>query len=450
MILNAQISKHGLYMPVTYLKRFQIEKDLEYLKTSQYLSKNEIKRIQIDKLSNLLNYSKKYVPFYKRILEKESINTSNCENVLNKLPFLTKKMIQTSPEDFLSNRKDLILSKKSTAGSTGEPFIVYKDNKALSLELSAAWRSYEWAGIGIGDRQARFWGVPLTRSDRAKAKLIDFVCNRKRCSSFGFNENKMRQYTKTLIKFKPIYFYGYVSMLREYALFFNKIKRNPPFNLKCIITTSELLNEKDKWLIRKTFNTNVFNEYGSGEIGSIAHECEKGSMHINCENLIVDIIKSSKKKCNYGDIGEIVVTELNNKAMPLIKYRTGDMASLSRNDCKCGRNLTILENLSGRFWDLIKHKDGRKFHPVIFLYIFEEAKLKNLGVRHYKIIQKDYENFDILIVPETRYQKTTEKFIIDRFKKVFDSDVDLRFILVDKIEREKSGKLRQVVGMVEN
>ncbi len=144
----------------------------------------------------------------------------------------------------------------------------------MAWELATTWRGYSWAGIEMGDRQARFWGVPLTERERLRAKLIDFIANRKRCSAFSFGREDMEKYTKRLLSFGPTYFYGYVSMLEAYANFFEQMGKRAPFDPKCIVTTSEVLTEYHRRLFERVFSKRVYNKYGCGELGSVAHECE--------------------------------------------------------------------------------------------------------------------------------------------------------------------------------
>src|SRR5207249_28486 len=161
---------------------------------------------------------------------------------------------------------------------------------------------------------------------------------------------------------------------------------------------SEVLSAHDRRLIESTFATKVFNEYGSGELGSIAHECEEGSLHISAENMIVEVLDGDRP-CQSGEVGELVVTELNNYATPLIRYRTGDFAALSRAQCKCGRTLPFIENLFGRAYDTIRNREGKLFHGEFMMYIFEEAQRRNLGINAFQVTQLDLVSFDIKVVP---------------------------------------------------
>ena len=428
--------KYMLYYPTVFFKGMDVPRYMKELKKTQYYDKKRLEKIQMYKLRNLIEYSQKYVPFYNEKLK--SIQLKEIENTkdLEILPFLTKKSIKSRSNKLLSTKNYIFSSKKSTAGSTGEPFIIYKNTKAMTKELAATWRGYSWANIDIGDRQARFWGIPLKKYDLFKSKCIDYVCHRKRVPAFDFNKNTMKYYTEILTKFKPNYFYGYVSMITEYGKYFRDYNIKPRFDLECIITTAEILSESDRKFLEDTFQAKVFNEYGCGEIGSIAHECKYGSMHIMSENMIVEIIKDDIG-CKSGEIGELVITELNNLAMPLIRYKTNDWACLSDKECPCGIKLPVIENLTGRAWDMIVHRNGNKYHPVLFLYIFEEAKTKGMGIGQYKVFQTDYDKFNIKIIAGDRYSKATEKFVEKKIKENFDAKSLVSFELVNKIAREK-------------
>jgi phenylacetate-CoA ligase len=447
MNFNKTIFKYAVYYPLVMLKLQNVPAYLGELLKTEFLSKQELEVLQHNKLKELIKYAKHFVPFYKDKMAAINENDIMSINDIKKLPFVTKGLLKNCPESFLSSEKFHFLTKKTTSGSTGEPLTIYKTTDAMARELAATWRGYLWAGIDIGDRQGRFWGVPFNSKDKYRAKLIDFVCNRRRCSAFSFDQKKMEIYTKKLISFEPKYFYGYVSMIEEYAKYFKKNQKKSPFNLECIITTSEVLTDYHRRLIENVFSTKIFNEYGCGELGSVAHECENGSMHIMAENMIVEVLNDNRP-CKPGEIGELVVTELNNRAMPLIRYKTGDFASISLEPCKCGRSLPVIENLVGRAYDMVKNKEGKIFHGEFFLYIMEDAKRMNLGVDAFQIIQIDYDKLKIKVVPGVNYNQVTEDFIRNRIRDEFGHDTYIAFDKVAFIPREKSGKMRIVVNRI--
>ncbi|NOT55530.1 MAG: phenylacetate--CoA ligase family protein, partial [Deltaproteobacteria bacterium] len=366
------------------------------------MARHELEILQARKLQTLLTYVTSEIPFYRDSLKNVSSESSFTLADLTAFPFVSKADLQTCPEKFRAERQQGRMSRKTTGGSTGQAVTIWKTADSIAQEAAANWRGFSWAGVEIGDRQGRFWGIPFDRRERWRAKLIDFVNNRKRCSAFSFSENDMEKYTHLLNRFKPDYFYGYVSMLAAYAEFLRGARVKLNFQLKAVIATSEVLTTYHRRLLQEVFNTRVYNEYGCGELGTIAHECEKGSLHVNTENMIVEIV-NGVSPCGPNELGEVVVTELNNLAMPLVRYRLGDFAKFSPQPCPCGRNLPIIKEVAGRAYDMVYDSGGKIFHGEFFMYIFEEVKKKRLGVKAFQVVQKDFDHFIIKIHPDSGY-----------------------------------------------
>jgi phenylacetate-CoA ligase len=255
----------------------------------------------------------------------------------------------------------------------------------------------------------------------------------------------MLEYTRALNHFRPNYLYGYVSMLDAYAQFLLSKGLQLQHPLKAVIGTSEVLTSTHRRTFEKAFHSPVYNEYGCGEIGTIAHECETGSLHINAENMIVEIVLDGRI-CEPGELGEIAVTELNNRSLPLVRYMLGDYAQLSRTPCLCGRTLPVLEEIAGRAYDMVCNRQGQRFHGEFFMYIFEEVKRRGLGVQAFQVVQVDYDNIAIRVVPNDAYSAETESLIRQRIQHGYGSEVSIRFTLVKEISREPSGKMRLIVG----
>src|SRR5690606_7341950 len=139
-----------------------------------------------------------------------------------------------------------------------------------------------------------------------------------------------------------------------------------------IITTAEVLSESDRAVIERVFGCKVFNEYGCGEVGTIAHECKFGNLHVNSENVIVEIVDDHGEGVAIGEVGEIVVTDLVNYSMPLIRYKIKDFGAFGSDCCECGVGLPIIKEIFGREYDYLVNDIGEKFHGEFFLYIVEE------------------------------------------------------------------------------
>jgi phenylacetate-CoA ligase len=162
--------------------------------------------------------------------------------------------------------------------------------------------------------------------------------------------------------------------------------------------------------------------------------------------MIVEVMDGNRA-CNAGEIGELVVTELNNVAVPLIRYRTGDFASLSGKACKCGRGLPVIENLFGRAYDSLRNSEGKLFHGEFIMYIFEEAERRGLGIRAFQVRQEDPRSFRIRVVTGNEYAKSTEDFILAQLRQQFDPNTVVQFERVERIDRAPSGKMRLIIGI---
>ena len=437
MTFNTWFFENMVYKPILISRGEWIYDNLSRLMDSQYYARDKIISLQNSKFDSLIRQASDSTDYYRDYAALLSGHN------LSDLPLLSKNTLRDHSSRLACTTPAKRLTTKTSGGSTGAPVQVKKTPSAMSHELAATWRGYSWADVSIGEKQARFWGVPSGKKDLLRSKAIDLVTNRYRLSAFSFDESALKRYLSNLQKFKPKYFYGYVSMIREFAIFISRYYDKCPVNIEAIITTAEILSLEDRALFEKVFECAVYNEYGCGELGTIAHECEYGSLHINDENMIVEILNNGLP-CKDGEQGEIVVTELNNTAMPLIRYQLGDYGKISQTPCQCGRTLTVLSEINGREYDFFINKEHKKFHGEFFLYAFEELKKSGISVPGFQLIQSDIEHFQLKIVLS---QPADIGPIKDKLGAVIDTyfnGAKLDVEQVESIERESSGKLRVI------
>ena len=439
MDLNRLAFAYGVYFPVLYARREPVKRYLAELSETQWTPRAALEDLQRRKLERLLHAARTHVPFYRDRIHDD-------RQPLSSVPFLRKADLQASATALCNAASTGPFTIKTTGGSTGQAVTVRKSRDATARETAAQWRGFGWAGVRVGDRQARFWGVPFAPRDRLRARLADVLGNRRRCSAFAFTEADLARYTRMLNAFQPRYLYGYVSMIEQYAQYVIDRGIDLAYRPVAVITTSEVLTPTSRQRLQDAFGCRVFNEYGCGELGTIAHECERGQLHVNAENLVVEVL-DGERPCAAGETGEIVVTELNNTAMPLIRYRLGDFGALSDSACECGRTLPVLETVVGRGYDLVYNREGRMFHGEFFMYMFEEARRRGQGVKAFQVVQESYDRFTIRIVPGDGYGEGTREIVRTRVREGYGADVEIAFVEVDEIARRASGKMQLIVGM---
>ncbi|NNE08772.1 MAG: phenylacetate--CoA ligase family protein [Gemmatimonadetes bacterium] len=420
------------------------EKTFAYLRDYERNPFRDLGAVQVwqeAEIAALLEYACEHVPFYREFRETP----------FAQFPLIDKKMLKAGGNSFLSEQRETLgrLTTKVTSGSTSEPLKIVKDAGSMAREQAATYRSYGWAGVRPGDAQARFWGVPLKAKDARKNAVRDALLNRKRYSAFNYTPASFPGYMDALRAQGPDYIYGYPSILAEIGHWLRQDParagspgKGPVPTLRAIITTAEILTPTMREAIEQGFATRVFDEYGCAEVGSIAHDCEHGSLHVNSENLLVEILTDEGEIRSEGT-GRLVLTELHNRAQPLIRYDSGDYGELSFAPCACGRALPVLENVHGRAYDTVIGPEGRRYNAAFFSYIFKEVQLRGEMVRQFQVIQNDRE-ITFRIVRGADYDSSSEALLARLLADEFGDYFEPRFEYPDSIERESSGKLRQL------
>jgi phenylacetate-CoA ligase len=446
MRLDQFFFREFVYRPATLMRGQPVISRMRLLEATQWLTPPELTQLQLERLQTVIRSARAHCPAYKKRLRGLPAEVPNL-SVLTVVPTLSKQELRNDYAALCSDRAGLLGVRKTTGGSTGEPVTLLKSRAAMAWELAAAWRGYRWAGVGVGDRQARFWGTPLNSLDRVKAHVTDFICHRRRFSAFDFDREHFTDCERRLVAFSPDWLYGYVSMLAEFARWIASEKRTCKVTPRAIVTTAEVLSADDRAVIEHAFHSRVFNEYGCGELGTVAHECPQGRLHTNDENMIVEILDGDRT-CGPGEKGEIVVTDLSNTDLPLVRYRTGDFASFSEAPCPCGRTLRTLDRLYGRAYDFIVATSGRKFHAEFLMYVFEEAQRHDVGIAQFQARQESARSLRVLVVPAPQgFSLKSEQALIRRIHELLGDGMHVEINRVDQIERERSGKMRVIVGL---
>lgn len=438
--MNSILSKSLLFYPLTLIKGEPIAFLMNYYRRSQWISQEKIDEMQLNAFKKIIQHANSTSEFYRELYKSHGVLVDDIKslNDIKYIPTVSKADLIQNLETMSTNSRNLFSSSKTTGGSTGQPVKLYKNSLALAKERCATARAYEWAGIAIGDPQLRFWGVPHSKKARRLALFTDIIANRKRVSAFDLTEESLFRYFEECKVFKPKYIYGYVSVIEQFAKFIINNNLRPTPSIKAVITTAEILNSNARETIQEAFKVKVFNEYGCGEVGSIAHECEVGNMHIMADNLYLEVEQAEKNS------GEIIVTDFFNRATPLIRYRLGDFATLSDENCSCGRTLPIIDSIHGRAYDMLEMPSGKKMHPESIIYVFEQLQKDTNAFKQFQVIQNSISDIEIKIIANCNWSDAVSKKLLNELKSNIDLYVNFRIELVTNLPRERSGKMRLV------
>ena len=205
-----------------------------------------------------------------------------------------------------------------------------------------------------------------------------------------------------------------------------------------IVTSAEVLEDEDRLVLERVFGCRVFNRYGCREVSVIASECDAHSgLHVMAEGLYVEI-ETPNGPAKPGESGSILVTDLLNHAMPLIRYRIGDIGSWAAGTCSCGRHLPRLERVAGRVTDFLVGEGGKLVSGTC-LTIFIVGKRPSLG--QVQIHQHQLDRVVYKMCPGPGYDPVADgKYLRDATREFFGEGVSAEVEIVDDLPRLPSGK----------
>jgi phenylacetate-CoA ligase len=333
-----------------------------YYKSTKY-SVDYIKVIQAEKLKDLLEYSCHKTKYYTNSTNKLNVSHNNAFQKLKEFPIITRDIFQSQSELFISNeyrRENLF--RGSSSGTTGTPLVYYYDKNALSAGVAAAYTLWGMSGWRLGQRNVHIWGNELSieRWNTIASRAKNFLISQKNIAATLLNEpGNFENVVKKIVQFNPESIEGYSSSIYELAKYFKENNLILP-GLKMVLTTAENLEEYQKDLIEEVFAP-TGDLYGSGEVMSIAtRPAGDDKYYVFDPHVIVETVDSG-----ITGMKDILLTDLDNYAMPLIRYKIGDMIDeLHEPEPDAKYPFTWFTKLHGRSSDIITLPNGKKFHPV--------------------------------------------------------------------------------------
>ncbi|TDE31730.1 phenylacetate--CoA ligase family protein [Flavobacterium ranwuense] len=332
----------------------------------------EIKAFQERKLLELLDYVNQNSPFYKTLFEKENIDVSKIKTLedLQFLPVTTKEDLQKHNDDFLCVPANKIIDYATTSGTLGKPVTFGLTDKDLDRLAYNEAISFDCAGIKEGD----IVQLMTTIDRRFMAGLAYFLGLRKmKVGVIRVGAGIPELQWDSILKYKPNYLItvpSFLLKLIEYAEAHN-IDYNKS-GIKGAVCIGESLRNQDFSMntlskkITDKWNIKLFSTYASTEMSTAFTECEHSiGGHHHPELIILEVLDENNKPVKNGESGELTFTTLGIEAMPLVRFKTGDIVQLHNEPCACGRNTLRVGPVIGRKQQMIKYKGTTLYPPAM-------------------------------------------------------------------------------------
>lgn len=416
---------------------------LAELKNRDSWSKQQVKEYQQTSIEEMLAYCIKYVPYYRDYHMEQSKNIDWNPLVLTNWPILEKDIIRKNPHRFLSERyKKGNLVNIATSGTSGKPMSFWFSKDALSYWYALyEYRTKIWNGVNDNDVWANMGGQLVCEIGRNKPPywVYNYAMKQLYLSSYHIRPDTVHHYLEVIKRHKVQYILGYVSSI--FSLANESLKQGLELpKLKVVITNAEPLLEGQREIISKAFQCHVIQTYSGCEFSFSGNENPNLDLFVWPEAGKMEVEVKKGEVSEYG-LGELIVTGLVNKAMPLIRYRVGDSVELVESD----RDYLPFDRITqviGRTDDLVITASGERVGRLDPVFKFD------LLIKEAQIVQEDYTLFTVNVVPDDGFSIADEKVIIERLTDRVGKDCKVNVICVSEIPKGANGKFKAVVSKV--
>ncbi|MDY0151906.1 MAG: hypothetical protein RBS43_06490 [Candidatus Cloacimonas sp.] len=409
---------------------------------TQWYQEDAMEALRVSKLRKLVEHCYLHVLYYKKHMLSIGMVPSDIKRIsdVDNFPILTKEIIRSNYQEFIPDNLKYIKGVKSgyTGGTTGLPLLKRTDANTRSSTWALYARFLNWMDIADSDfKLSLIEGFGQKKgSTRSKLRtlLIDRLSHTASINTYDdYSVNKER--IENILKAKN------VSYIRSYTQFLYNLARDyknegKRFTVRAITTTAEPLLAHQREVFREVFSCETFDQYGCGEIGGLAFECDnhKG-LHISEERAIVATDSD----------GKIIITDLDNYAMPYIRYMNDDEIELASEPCSCGRKSQLIKAMKGRVVDYLYGIEGQKLHSsYIWTIVFSTGIAPKVNLQKFQVHQVAQDRILFKHVSDVMDQK--DKDVITHLLQEKLGNITIEFIREEYIENSASGKYRPIIN----
>lgn len=415
-----------------------------FFKQAQWWDRERLLALQDELLRETVATAYAEVPFYRDAFDACGAAPGGIAGLddLRRLPVATKRGLKENYPQRCTRRTGRPFSEYFTSGSSGEPFAVRIDNYTLSRARALMFLRANFSGWRIGDPFAQT-GMTLERGVIKRVK--DALLRVEYLSAFDLSDQVLDRYLDLIDKKRLRYLMGYAGSLYCLA----SRAREVGFNrtLDGIVSWGDNLYEHYRSTVEGAFSCRVTDTYGCGEGIQIAAQCgaADGAYHVFMPHVIVEIVDDEGNPVPDGEVGNVLLTRLDPGAMPLIRYRVGDIARKStKAACSCGRTWEMLAKIEGRDTDVVVTPRGNRLIVHFFTGIMEYFP----AIETFRVVQERRGEITVEIVPAEGFSDRVWEEVKGEILAKGDRDLAVQLKLVSEIPLSASGKRRFVVSRV--
>ena len=409
---------------------------------NQWLPAERIQALQWRKLQALIAHCWERVPFYRdhwgRAGMSDPAEICSLQDYA-RLPVLTKRDLREDFERLKADGYRDRLLYKTTGGSTGEPVTLGYTRESYERRTAVMLRGYRWAGAPLGRHVLFLWGHDPD-GQSLKERLYHAAFNRRILNAYVMGEHNMAAYADAIDADRPRTLVGYVSPLVRLAKWLDAHGRRVHAP-EALICAAEPLYPHHRALLERVFGCRVHNTYGCREVMLVASECDVcEGLHVNADHLHVEL-GAPAYETGHAVPREVLITDLHNYGMPLMRYANGDIATEKHGNCTCGRGLPLLANVDGRRMDALRTPEGHFVGEFLEFLVFATP-----GIVRFQAAQHSIDTIEVTLVRGDGFQASSLDALRERFRESYGDSTRLTFHFADDIPLTPTGKLRVAIS----
>jgi len=419
------------------------------LRKNQWLKRNELEKIQLDRLKAIIRHAYDYIPYYHKLFDSVRFKPKDLKKLedLKRIPITTKLDIQKNyPAVFIKNADRSRYRSCKTSGSTGIPMEFMYDYKTRHYFEMLLLYNFLECGVKLTDNllnieRSTSGQLPVIEGARASVSPLFLRLN----TAYVNPRLSVDEIVHAINRIKPDVIRCSPNRLEDIC-----VNVKPEINPRLIFSHAGVLTQRVRKIVESSLETKVFDTYGSTEFWLLGSECgEHSGMHMITDSAVVECVKEGEAVAS-GESGEIVVTGLQNYFMPLIRYELGDIVVPTDESCSCGRGWPLIKVVEGRKNDSFTLPSGRVLSlSEIWQWRHPEIRENIWCFSQYQIVQEAEDKIVFRIVKGKQYNNDITQQIIRKIKRSLEGeDITFTFEIVQKIPKEKSGKRRTIISYV--
>lgn len=426
-----------------------LREKMRALEQREKMTLNQNLELQWQSLTRLLQHAYDSTPFYRERFDTAGVHPSQIASPedIKRIPLLTREDLRNHLEELWSRRyrrEELLTA--ATGGTTDTPIALLRSPESMKEKLAVQLQFDTWAGMWPGDKVFLLWGARIDYAENPswRWRIYDrYLMRRVWAPTSLFNERVLETYRETLNRFRPRVIYAYPTPL---ALFCEYLRdsRRPIHGPKAAICTAEPLLAQQRQTIQEVLGCPVFEHYGARDFGMLAAECESHQgLHLNPESAYVEF--QPIEGAEVPGLNELLVTDLLNYGMPLIRYKVNDCSMPGPEKCSCGRGYSSIQPIAGRTVDNFRLSNG----DIVPGVALTNRVLKVCpGLKKVQVIQESLVKFRVRYVPGTEFTGAEMDLLRQNLRIFLPGNLEWNFERVGDIEREPSGKTRFCISLV--